>query len=98
MKTEPKARLLHVFFERFHILSSIQFPSNRFTMGKRYLNYLTATVKEECIHDLLHTWSTFCNRWTSYILGCPYFIATFSYRLVEVNYVSSTVQILENVP
>ena len=39
----------------------------------------------------------FCNGWSSYMFGCPYFIATFTCRLVEVTYVSSTVQILENV-
>ena len=95
MKTEPRARLLHEVFELFHSLSSIQFPSDRFTTGNSYLNCLTATVKEDTIHDPRHTCSTFCNGWYSYIFGRPYFVATFSCGLVEVTYVSSTVQILE---
>ena len=47
LKKEPRARLLHIVFELFHSLSSKQFPSNRITMGNRYLNCLTSTVKED---------------------------------------------------
>ena len=65
-------------------------------MENRYLNCLTSTVKEDWIHDFLHTCSTFCNRWYSYIFGCPYFVATLSCGLEEVTFLSSTVQILEN--
>ena len=66
-------------------------------MENMYLNCFTSTVKENWIHDLFHTCSTFCNGWSAYIFGRTYFVAAFSCGLVEITYVSATVQILENV-